>query len=298
MKTFFHLHLISDSTGETLTTVARAATAMEASIQSIEHLYPMVRSDRQLDRAFADIGDAPGIIMYTLVNQDHSKRVERFSRELGVPCVSVLEPVVATIKQYLNINFQRKMGGQHVLDSEYFQRIDALNFTMAHDDGLHADDLDIADVILLGISRTSKTPTSVYLANRSVRTANIPLVPNVPIPKQLEHLKGPLIVCLIASAERIVQIRENRMAFLNPDAQNSDYVDRRSVADEIAHSRRLCAKHSWPMIDVTRRSIEETAAEILALLRQHRQKQAESNEAYTGSSSTTRPQTTGWQHRR
>jgi len=166
-----------------------------------------------------------------------------------------------------------KPGAQHMLNADYFRRIDALNYTMMHDDGQLAGGLDEADVVLIGVSRTSKTPTSIYLANRGIKTANVPMVPGVPLPAEVEHLRRPLVVGLFASPERIVQIRENRILSLNPQQEATAYTDRQAVSDEIARSRRLFTDKSWPMIDVTRRSIEETAAAILALLRAHRRAQ-------------------------
>jgi hypothetical protein len=162
------------------------------------------------------------------------------------------------------------MGAQHALDRDYFKRIEALNFTMIHDDGQLPDHVDEADVILVGISRTSKTPTSIYLANRGVKTANIPIVPNIPLPDRLFDAKKPLIVGLIASAERISQIRENRILSLNASTPDDSYIDRAMIGQEIAYTRRLCSDHGWPIIDVTRRSIEETAAAVIALLKERR----------------------------
>jgi len=209
---YFHLHLISDSTGETLITVARAAAAQYAKIMPVEHVH-------------------------------HS---------------------------YLGAESTHKVGAQHTLNAEYFRRIDALNYTMLHDDGQHIDDLEEADVVLIGVSRTSKTPTSIYLANRGVKTANVPLVPGVPLPARLEALKHPLVVGLYATPERIVQIRQNRLLGLKAHRDDDQYIDRQAVAEEIAASRRLCARHNWPLIDVTRRSIEETAAAVLAHLGERR----------------------------
>jgi regulator of PEP synthase PpsR (kinase-PPPase family) len=153
-----------------------------------------------------------------------------------------------------------------MLNAEYFKRIDALNYTMLHDDGQHVEDLEDAEVVLVGVSRTSKTPTSIYLANRGVKTANIPLVPGIAVPTQVERLAKPLVVGLFASPERIVQIRQNRLLGLKAHREDDQYIDRQAVAEEIAFSRRLCAANNWPLIDVTRRSIEETAAAVMALL--------------------------------
>jgi [pyruvate, water dikinase]-phosphate phosphotransferase / [pyruvate, water dikinase] kinase len=270
-RNFFHLHLVSDSTGETLITVGRAATALYEGISPIEHVYPLVRTDRQLDRAIADIENEPGIVLFTIVDQALMTKLQAACAELGCPCLSVLEPVHNLFQSYLGIATTLKPGAQHTLNAEYFRRIDALNFTMMHDDGQLTENLDQADVVLVGVSRTSKTPTSIYLANRGIKTANVPLVPNVPLPDNLETLQKPLIVGLVASPERIVQIRQNRLLALNADGKDDTYVDRQSVADEIAQARRLFDRHGWPVIDVSRRSIEETAAAIMDLYRLHRQ---------------------------
>lgn len=261
------MHLISDATGETLNTVARAATAYYADYQPIEHIYALVRTPKQLARALAEIESQPGVVLFTLIDTELRTQLERRCAELTIPCISILDPVIASLAQYLNAQSRPQLGGQHALNAEYFRRIDALNFTMIHDDGQHAEDLDQADVILIGISRSSKTPTSIYLANRGIKTANIPIVPNIPSPKELEIVTRPLIVGLIASAERIAQIRKHRLLAMNEQGE-TDYVDQDAIAAELSHMRKLCARHAWPIIDVTRRSIEETAAAIINLMRE------------------------------
>jgi [pyruvate, water dikinase]-phosphate phosphotransferase / [pyruvate, water dikinase] kinase len=270
-RSYFHLHLVSDSTGETLIAASRAASAQYQGVASIEHVYPLVRTPSQLDRVIAEIENAPGIVLFTLVDSDLSKRLEEGCEASGSPCLSVLGPILTLFQSYLGQNATPRAGAQHMLNAEYFKRIDALNFTMISDDGLAQENLGNADIVLIGVSRTSKTPTSIYLANRGYKTANVPLVPHVPLPPAIDHLRRPLIVGLIASADRIVQIRQNRLLSLNADAQ-SEYVDRAAVAEEVAASRRLFAERAWPTIDVTRRSIEETAANILDLYRAHRLK--------------------------
>jgi len=267
---YFHLHLVSDATGETLITVARAAAAQYATVSPIEHIYPLVRSGKQLDRVLAEIEASPGIVLYTLLDPDLTERLEGKCRELGLPVMSILGPVLRLFQAYLGAETTPRIGAQHTLNAEYFKRIDALNYMMLHDDGQHVDDLEHADVVLVGVSRTSKTPTSIYLANRGVKTANVPLVPGMPVPPALERLTEPLVVGLLASPERIVQIRQNRLLGLKAQRDDDLYVDRDAVAEEIAFSRRLCAKHNWPLIDVTRRSIEETAAAVLRLLSDRR----------------------------
>jgi regulator of PEP synthase PpsR (kinase-PPPase family) len=267
---FFHLHLISDSTGETLTTVARAAAAQYASAAPIEHVYPAVRTAKQLERVLANIAEEPGIVLYTLLDDTLVNELEAKCAELGVPCRSILGPVLRVFQAYLGAESTLRVGAQHLLNAEYFKRIDALNYSMMHDDGQHIGELERADVVLIGVSRTSKTPTSIYLANRGVKTANYPLVRGMPVPGEIERLKNPLVVGLYASPERIVQIRENRLLGLNARHSDAEYIDKQAVAEEVAFSRRLCAKHNWPLIDVTRRSIEETAAAVMALLADRR----------------------------
>ncbi len=262
---FFHLHMISDATGETLIAVARAAAAQYTEVRAVEHVHSMVRSTAQLDRVVAALEEKPGIVLYTLVDGALGERLETACRRIGIPCASVLEPVLQMLQAYLGAPGARRVGAQHMLDAEYFRRIDALNFTMIHDDGQLAGSLEEADVVLVGVSRTSKTPTSIYLANRGIKVANIPIVPGIPPPAELHTVKGPLVVGLTASAERIVQLRENRVLSLNAAAHSEAYVDKAAIAAEIALARKLCARHGWPIIDVTRRSIEETAAAIVAL---------------------------------
>jgi hypothetical protein len=268
--TYFHLHLVSDATGETLTTVARAATAQYTKMQPVEHAYPLIRTHKQLDRVLAEIEEEPGIVLYTLVEEDLAQRLERHCRDLSIPCLSILGPVLTLLQSYLGAETSHRVGAQHILNAEYFKRIDALNYTMLHDDGQHIEDLEDADVVLVGVSRTSKTPTSIYLANRGVKTGNVPLVPGIALAPSVESLTRPLVVGLYASPERIVQIRQNRLLGLKAHNDDDEYIDRKAVAEEVSYSRRLCAKHNWPSIDVTRRSIEETAAAVLKLLVERR----------------------------
>lgn len=263
---YFHLHLVSDSTGETLITVARAVAAQYANVTPVEHVYPLVRTTKQLDRVLMEVEESPGIVLFTLLDKDLIGKLEGKCREINIPYLSILGPVLQLFQAYLGATESHRIGAQHTLNSEYFKRIDALNYTMLHDDGQHTEGLEEADVVLVGVSRTSKTPTSIYLANRGVRTANVPLVPGIPVPHELETLKKPLVVSLHATPERLIQIRQNRLLGLGAKTDHGDsYVDHQSVVDEVTFSKRLSAKHRWPSIDVTRRSIEETAAAIIKL---------------------------------
>lgn len=274
-ESYFHLHLVSDATGETLMTAGRAAAVQYSSVSAIEHVYPLVRTHKQLDRVLEEIESSPGIVLYTLVDKELSERLVARCAELSSPCLSVLDPILALFQNYLGAASAQRVGAQHMLNAEYFRRIDALNYTMMHDDGQLPENWEEADVVLLGVSRTSKTPTSIYLANRGVKTANMPLVPGMTMPPQLDSLQKPLIVGLFASPERIVEIRENRILSLNATQDKSSYVDRAAVTQEVTASRRLFASRGWPIIDVTRRSIEETAAAIISHLKDHRRKLAD-----------------------
>jgi regulator of PEP synthase PpsR (kinase-PPPase family) len=262
---YFHLHLISDSTGETLITVARAVAAQYANVTPVEHVYPLVRSQKQLDRVLDEIEEAPGIVLFTLLEKDLVGRLEAKCQQINIPSLSIIGPVMQLFQAYLGSATTGRVGAQHVLNAEYFKRIDALNYSMMHDDGQHVEGLEEADVVLVGVSRTSKTPTSIYLANRGVRTANVPLVPGIPLPHQLETLVKPLVVSLHATPERLIQVRQNRLLSMG-DRDNDVYIDRQAVTDEVAFARKLSAKFNWALLDVTRRSIEETAAAILKLV--------------------------------
>lgn len=261
---FFHLHLVSDATGETLTAISKAVTVQYPDIRAKEHIHPLVRTKRHMLRVCKLIEDQPGIVLHTLINPELVDELDRYCSELHIPNVAVLEPILQTFGSYLGAPSKLKVGGQHTLDADYFNRIDALNFTMMHDDGQLPENLDNADILIIGISRTSKTPTSIYLANRGFKTTNLPLVPALPLPEIIEQPTNCFIVGLIASADRIAQVRRNRVIDLS-DKDIGDYVDRDTIAQEITFTRRLCGRNDWPIIDVTRRSIEETAAAIIKL---------------------------------
>lgn len=265
ISTYFHVHLVSDSTGETLNAMARAVCARFENVLPIEHIYALVRSPRQLERALTDIEAAPGVVMHTIVDDGLRSALEEGCRRLDMTCIAALDPLVSAMGRYLGASLSRRVGVQHTLDNDYFNRMDALNYAMGHDDGQGGQDLDQADVILVGVSRTSKTPTCIYLAHRGVRAANVPLVPGRPIPEKLLNPKPAIVVALTASPDRLIQIRRNRLLSLKEDRESA-YTDVDAVRDEIVQARRLYEKHGWPVIDVTRRSVEETAAAVLNIL--------------------------------
>ncbi len=263
-QTHFHLHLVSDATGETLSAVAHAAIVQFENIEPALHLWSLVRSEEQMRRVLSEIETNPGLVMFTLVDQSLRDMLQSGCRELQLGCVPVLDPVLGALSSYLGAETRDVPGIQHVLDAEYFSRIDAIGYCLAHDDGQSLGDLNEADIVLVGVSRTSKTPTAIYLANRGLRVGNVPIVPDCPLPQELDNLEGPLVVGLTTNPERLVHIRRNRMMALRQDDE-TDYVRIETVKREVATARRLFSRHDWPVIDVTRRSIEETAAAILNL---------------------------------
>lgn len=265
LATYFHVHLVSDSTGETLNAMARAVCARFDNVLPIEHIYALVRSQRQLDRALGDIEEAPGVVIHTIVDEKLRHALEEGCRAMDMPCIPALDPLVSALSRYLGASTTTRVGAHLRLDTDYFNRMDALNYAIGHDDGQGGQDLDRADVVLVGVSRTSKTPTCIYLAHRGIRAANVPLVPGRQPPERLFHLNNALVVGLTVSPDRLIQIRRNRLLSLKEERESS-YIDVDSVRDEIVQARRLYERQGWPVIDVTRRSVEETAAAILNLL--------------------------------
>jgi len=262
--TALNLHLLSDSTGETLEVIANACLAQFEGVEVRRHLWPMVRSEGHLDRVLDDVERRPGLVLYTLVNNTLRRDLEQKTRRRGIQAVAALDPVTHALSVVFGREAAGRPGRQHALDAAYFARVDAIQFTIAHDDGIGSENWEEADIVLAGVSRTSKTPTSIYLANRGYKVANIPLVPEAPPPPSLFSLSHPLIVGLTTNPDRLVQIRRNRLLALN-QAPETDYVDIEAVNAELAFARRIFADNEWPVIDVTRRSIEETAFAIVKL---------------------------------
>ncbi|MDH5748910.1 MAG: kinase/pyrophosphorylase [Rhodospirillales bacterium] len=260
----FHLHLISDSTGETVGLVARASLVQFDDIVATEHIWNMIRNESQIDEVLDKVRDNPGMVLYTLVSHKLREMLENGCKELQVPCISILDPIVAAIGYHVGAEVHASPGRRHVMDAEYFARIEAMHFVLNHDDGQSISELDQADVVLLGVSRTSKTPTCIYLANRGIKAANIPIVPGSPLPQELMETNRPLIVGLIHDAKQLVQIRRNRLRMLNQN-EETDYIDPETVTREVNESRKLFTKHGWPVIDSTRKSIEEVAATVIKI---------------------------------
>jgi regulator of PEP synthase PpsR (kinase-PPPase family) len=227
----------------------------------------MVRTRLQVDRVIAGVEANPGVVLYTMVNESLRQPLQECCRRLNVPAIPVLDPAIGALGAYLGRTARNLPGQQHTLNHEYFQRIDAMTFAMTHDDGQALWGLEDADVVLVGVSRTSKTPTCIYLANRGIKAANVPFVPNIPLPPELFAATKPLIVGLTNDPERLIAIRRNRMnAVQGSAASTMDYIDIEAVQAEVTAARRLFHERKWPVIDMTRRSIEETAAAILKLV--------------------------------
>ena len=270
----FHLHMVSDATGETVQSVARACLVQFENIKPAENLWTLVRTEGQVDKVITGIEENPGFVLYTLVDPKVRAKLQDACRRIHVPCISVLQPIMAAFGGFLNIEQQARPGLQHALDNEYFARISAMDFAMSHDDGQATWNLEEADVVLVGVSRTSKTPTCIYLANRGIKAANIPIILGMEVPEELFSLTHPLVVGLIKETGSLVQIRRNRLRMLN-EGDISEYADPDAVAEEVKFANRIIAGPGWPVIDVTRRSIEETAASIMQLLSEARQPESE-----------------------
>lgn len=269
LSLYFNIHLVSDSTGETLNAVMRAAAAQFERVQPLEHNYYLVRSQKQLARVISEIKAAPGVVWYTIADEQLRSTLEHECRGAGIPTLPVLDPAVHMLSRHLGIVASEKVAGQHSLTQEYFDRIEAIDFALRHDDGQNTPGLVHADVVLVGVSRTSKTPTCVYLGNRGVRAGNIPLVPGVAVPPILESLEKPMVVGLKISAERLVQIRRQRLLSLN-ESPDTSYAEESAVQEEVTQANRLFQRNKWVVIDVSRRSVEETAAAILNKLNERR----------------------------
>lgn len=260
----FHLHLVSDSTGETVSSVSRAALAQFDGVDAEEHSWTLVRTRALMEKAIAGITNNPGMVLYTIVDQKLRDMLKAECQRMSIPCIPVIAGIVSEMATYLQINASDMPGRQHELNDEYFSRVEAINYALAHDDGQSHWDLEDADIVLVGPSRTSKSPTCIYLAYRGYKAANIPYVMGCPLPPSIDSLKKPLMVGLTIDVDRLLQIRRTRLQSLKQE-EETNYIDIDQVKKELAESRKFYMQHRWPIIDVTRRSVEETAAQIIQL---------------------------------
>jgi regulator of PEP synthase PpsR (kinase-PPPase family) len=264
-----NLHLVSDATGETLNSIARATTAQFEHVRILYHRWSLIRTRFQLHRVLEGIEIEPGPVLSTLVDKALRADLDTTCQRLGVPVVNVLDPVMTLLQEHIGEQAASRPGRQYVLDADYFRRIDAMHYVLAHDDGQQQAGIAEADLVLVGVSRSSKTPTCFYLANRGIKAANIPLVPGLADPPGLEEPGCP-VIGLTLDANALIEIRRHRLRLIGhagPVRQDSqEYVDEEAVKAELLWARRLCNQRGWPVIDVTRRSIEETAATVLQLM--------------------------------
>ncbi|MCW8088112.1 pyruvate, water dikinase regulatory protein [Sabulicella glaciei] len=260
-----NLHLVSDSTGETLNSMARAVLARFDAPGVIQHRWFLVRSRLNLDRVIEGIEHEPGPVVFTLVDSSLRHSLEEACHRLGVPSLSPLDAMTDMLQAEIGARAKERRAAQHVMDADYFRRIDAMHYVLSHDDGQGTAGIRHADLVLVGVSRSSKTPTCFYLANRGIKAANIPLVPGASLPPELENPPCP-VIGLTIDAGSLIDIRRNRLKIIGAGGVRqgeNEYVDPDAVKAEILAARRLCSSRGWPVIDVTRRSIEETAALIL-----------------------------------
>ena len=260
-----HIHLVSDATGETNHQIARACLVQFDGVRAKEHVWSLVRTRSYLDKVLAGVEAHPGPVLFTLVEPELRRRLEETCRRLEVPCIAILDPVLSALGAHLGLESHGRPGRQHEMDAAHFRRIEAMDYTLAHDDGQLVHDLEEADIVVVGVSRTSKTPTSLYLANRGFKTANVPIVPGIDPPDEIFHLRKPLVVAFTTDPTRLIQVRRNRVLMLK-QREETDYVALEQVRREVADARRMFERNGWPVIDVTRRSIEETAAAVLQFL--------------------------------
>lgn len=258
------IHKVSDSTGETLDVVVRACLGQFPDVKVEEKRWTMVRNKSMVSEVLEGIRMQPGFVIFTLVDDELTEQLVHGCKAAQIPCVDLLNPVLGQLGNYLGMESDARPGSQHVMDADYFSKIEALHYVLAHDDGQSLKDLNEADVVLVGVSRTSKTPTCIYLANRGLRAANVPIVPGMGLPQELVKADRPLKIGITKDPRRLVQIRRQRLK-MQGQAQETDYVDPDAVAQEIREAKRLYSEQGWPIIDVTRKSVEETAATIMQL---------------------------------
>ena len=268
--TNYHIHLVSDSTGETVNSVLRSVMAQFEDLDVNEHMWTLVRTKGHMERVIEGVEKNPGIVLYTIADKEMQLKLREACKDMKIQCVPVLSRVLKELSAFLGSEVSGAVGKQYDLDEEYFSRIEAINYTLAHDDGQITDDLDEADIVLVGVSRTSKTPTCVYLSYKGLKVANVPYVMGCPLPETLGALKkqGVLVLGLVISPERLIQIRKSRLVTLNEN-RDTNYVDMDYIKEEVLEARKYFNKNGWQVMDVTRKSIEESTAMIMQVYQKH-----------------------------
>jgi len=260
-----HVHLISDTTGETVNSVARAVFTQYEDLEIEEHFHSLIRTKGQIGRVVEEIRKTGGIVMFTIVDKEIRKILKEKCKEMGVLCIPVLADIISNVSDYLGVKSSKEVGRKLIMDYDYFSRVAALNFTLNHDDGQAFWNLEEAEVVLVGVSRTSKSPTCIYIANRGYKTANVPFINKATFPKEISKLKNPLVVGLHIHPETLIQIRKNRLLSIDVN-EKTDYTDIDKVEKEVDEAKKYFAKNNWFTVDVTRRSIEETATIIIKMI--------------------------------
>lgn len=263
------LHLVSHASGEMVEMIARNAVAQLDGVTVDRHLWKFVRNLGLVPGILAEIAQCRGIVFHSIAATDIREALDEGCLHLRVPCIFVLEPFVSQLSEYSGAPIRYRTAARDYIDEDYYQRVEAMKYTLAHDDGQAADDLEDADVILVGVSRATKTPTCMYLASRGIKAANVPVVPGVPLPDGVLKAKVPLVVGLTLQPKVLAQVRSSRLQRLAEESTTS-YSEAEAVAQEVLEARRLCARHGWRTIDVTNRPIENTAAFILDLLKKRK----------------------------
>lgn len=260
------LHLVSHASGELIEMLARNAIAQLDGVQAERRIWKMVRRLGQVPEILAAVAAAPGYVLHSISHTDIREALERGCSHLGVPCQYALEPLLDRLADYTGAVVLSHASSGNAFDEDYYHRVEAMKYALSHDDGLTSEDLDDAEVILVGVSRSTKTPTCMYLASRGIKAANVPVVPGAPLPPGLLKPRSALIVALIIDAVRLAMVRAARLQSLD-QAQDTAYTDVDAVRREILEARRLFVLRGWPIIDVTHRSIEQTASQIIDMLR-------------------------------
>ena len=264
MSQKYNVYLVSDSTGETLNRIFLSIQSQFSKFDYVKKEFVFIRTEAQIDKVIEECEkNQNSILLYTIVETKMAKYLSRKCLSFNIPCFGVLGNLILNFSKILNQRAIHKPSAQHVLDEDYYKRIEALQFTMAHDDGKKTDDLNSADIVLIGVSRTSKTPTSIYLANRGFKTVNIPLVKTTDITK-ITNLSDRCTIGLYADPIRLSEVRRNRVSMMK-DHNLTNYIDVNNIKEEVDESKKLFKKNGWPMIDVTRKSVEETAASIIKI---------------------------------
>ncbi|MFZ8864746.1 MAG: pyruvate, water dikinase regulatory protein [Rickettsiales bacterium] len=273
-----NIHLISDSTGETLGAISRAVISQFRGVESNEFMWSLVRTKKKMKEVIEKIKEQRGIVLYTILSQELLDLLLEECKKHQIATIPALDEIIEKFSKYIGQEIINKPGRQHILDQDYFKKIEAINYTISHDDGQKIEGIEEADVIIIGPSRTSKSPTCIYLSHRGLKAANIPYISGVLLPEKITQIKNSLIIGLTINSEALIQIRKNRIKILGQNiSSGNEYIDYESVDKEVKEARKYYLQHNWPIIDVSKKSIEETAAAIIEKYYEFKKKRSNSN---------------------